>query len=128
MRISGQHETLLVMRADGQLEHYDTLEWGFPLGLTADIEAFMGEQNITLQPGDGIVLYTDGITEAFNPTGAMYGLTRLCEVVQAAWQQPAEAIMDALLTDLHHHIVPSDKMLNDRMQNGFTDAFHLKAG
>jgi sigma-B regulation protein RsbU (phosphoserine phosphatase) len=46
-----------------------------PLGVSA-AEQFE-EAEYTLQPGDQFVLYTDGITEARNPAGRMFGLERL---------------------------------------------------
>ncbi len=54
--------------------------------------------------GDGGVLYTDGITEAANPTGDQYGQQRLCEVVQAHWDQGCEAIKEAVVADMRRHI------------------------
>lgn len=37
---------------------------------------------INLNPGDVVVLYTDGVTEAFDINGVQYGLEKLCEVVR----------------------------------------------
>jgi phosphoserine phosphatase RsbU/P len=44
----------------------DTIDLGIPLGLEDTIDAFSAEVKRTLQPGEGLVLYTDGITEAAN--------------------------------------------------------------
>ncbi len=43
-----------------------------PLGITGDVS--YGETMITLEPGQTIVLYTDGITEAMSPDGRMFGV------------------------------------------------------
>jgi sigma-B regulation protein RsbU (phosphoserine phosphatase) len=48
---------------------------GFPLGITS--EGAYDECVQQLQPGDQIVFYTDGITEASNPEGMLFGTDRL---------------------------------------------------
>jgi sigma-B regulation protein RsbU (phosphoserine phosphatase) len=66
IRLSGQHEQLIVVRTNGQTELVDTLELGFHLGVEMSIAQLVDEISIKLQPGEGIVLYSDGITEAEN--------------------------------------------------------------
>lgn len=61
-----------------------------------------------LEPGGGIVLYTDGITEAENAAGDLYGLARLQAVITKAWQQPAQGVLDALLADVAGFIGQQD--------------------
>jgi sigma-B regulation protein RsbU (phosphoserine phosphatase) len=51
-----------------------------PLGLFGDQVYEQSTQ--ALRPGDQIVFYTDGITEATNPAGAMFGLERLDEALE----------------------------------------------
>ena len=53
---------------------------GLPLGISA--EAIYHESTRVLRPGDQIVFYTDGITEAANPAGEMFGMERLDRVLQ----------------------------------------------
>ncbi|MCP3993696.1 MAG: SpoIIE family protein phosphatase, partial [bacterium] len=85
LNASGQHEQILVVRQDGWVEAVDTLDLGFPLGLESGIARFVDETSIELQPGDGIVLYSDGITEAENVEKEFYGIERLCVVVSEHW-------------------------------------------
>ncbi len=99
LKASGQHEQLLVVRHGGQVEMIDTQDLGFPLGLEPEIARFVKETSIDLQPGDGIVLYSDGIIEAENAAGEFYGLGRLREVVSGHWAGVAEAIKDAVVAD-----------------------------
>jgi sigma-B regulation protein RsbU (phosphoserine phosphatase) len=53
---------------------------------------------VTLQPGDLLVLYTDGITEAANPKGDEFGLERLQAVVKKYAQEPLVALAVAIET------------------------------
>jgi len=59
---------------------------------------------VQLQPGDGVVLYTDDITEAENLAGQQYGLARLCTVVGQHWAAPAEVIKESVVMDVHQHM------------------------
>ncbi|MGK7882869.1 MAG: PP2C family protein-serine/threonine phosphatase [Crocosphaera sp.] len=104
LRLSGQHESLIVVRKGGEIEIVDTIDLGFPLGLEEDISDFLGETEILLNAGDIVVLYTDGITEAEDPRGEMYGLERLCEIVSQNWEQSAQEIKTAVIDDVKQHI------------------------
>ena len=61
-------------------------------------------RSVRLEPGDGIVLYTDGITEAENMANEQYGLARLCAVVSRHWSESAEAIKEAVVSDVAAYI------------------------
>jgi serine phosphatase RsbU (regulator of sigma subunit)/DNA-binding LacI/PurR family transcriptional regulator len=100
LRVSGQHEYVIVVRKDGQVELNDTLDLGLPLGLMSGVAEFVQEKSIDLQPGDGIVLYSDGITEAENESGEFYGLERLCNVVGEHWNGTAEDVKDEVVADV----------------------------
>jgi len=101
LRLIGQHEEALVVRSDGRIERLDTVNLGFPLGMVKDIRQWIAETTITLESGDGLVLYTDGVTEAQNARDEFYGLERLCAVICANWRDAsAEAVKDAIVADL----------------------------
>ncbi len=104
LRLSGQHESLIVVRKGGEIEIIDTIDLGFPVGLEEDISDFLGETQILLNAGDVVVLYTDGITEAEDPRGEMYGLQRLCKIVSQNWEQSAQEIKTAVIDDVKQHI------------------------
>jgi len=103
IRLSGQHEEVILVRKGGHVERIDTINLGFPLGLEADIADFVAHTQIYLNPGDGIVLYTDGITEAQN-LEQFYGLDRLCEVVQHHWWRSAQEVQKAVIQDVQQFI------------------------
>lgn len=104
VRISGQHEEVLIVRAGGLVERIDTMDLGMPIALDDEIADFIDSTSIDLGPGDSIVLYTDGITEAKNMERAQYGLDRLCAIVSQNWQQSAEEIKQAAIADVHNFI------------------------
>lgn len=102
--LSGQHEEMIVVRSGGKIERVDTIDLGFPIGLEADISDFVAQTYVQLQPGDVVVLYTDGITEAENQAGVRYGIEQFCQVISHNWQQSAEAIRQAVVDDVRRHI------------------------
>jgi sigma-B regulation protein RsbU (phosphoserine phosphatase) len=104
LRLSGQHESVIFVRASGEIELIDTMDLGFPIGLDEDIADFITEKEIHLNSGDGVVLYTDGITEAENEAGEFYELERLCEVIRQCWQQSSNEIKEAIIKDVRRHI------------------------
>ena len=104
VRLSGQHEEMLVVRQDGSIERVKTIDLGFPLGLVDEIADYIQYRTVVLQPGDGVVLYTDGITEAENVAREQYGLERLCAVVCQHWGQAADTIKEAVVADVQRHI------------------------
>jgi serine phosphatase RsbU (regulator of sigma subunit) len=103
LRVSGQHESLLLVR-QGRVTVVDTQDWGFPLGLVDDVRDFVKTATFKLAPGDGLVLYTDGITEAENASGEFYGIARLCELIERSWDNSAETIAQTLMTDMGHFV------------------------
>ena len=54
-------------------------------------------------PGDLLVLYSDGITEAFNPNAEMYGLERLQALISKKRHLSPEEIKTEILSDLQAH-------------------------
>ncbi|MCC5618429.1 SpoIIE family protein phosphatase [Nostoc sp. CHAB 5836] len=104
LRLSGQHEEMIVVRSGGHLEQIDTIDLGFPLGLQADIAVFVAQTEVQLHPGDVVVLYTDGIIEAEDILGRQYGLKRLCELVKLNWRRSADKIKQTVIDDVKGHI------------------------
>ena len=79
--------------------HSDTVRAeGFPLGLFPAVS--YDELNITAQPGDAFVFVSDGILDAENAAGEMYGDGRLAHLLCARREQPAQQIADAIMADV----------------------------
>lgn len=88
------HNPGLLVRRDGTVQRLEAN--GLPIGLFPVVE--YGRVDVTLEPGDVLVLYTDGITEAANPDNDEFGLDRLQAVVQKHAQEPLVALAVAIET------------------------------
>jgi sigma-B regulation protein RsbU (phosphoserine phosphatase) len=95
---------VLIIRKNGEVERIDTFDLGFMVGLKPDITAFVSQLEVQIQPGDGFVLYTDGITEARNSEEMEYGVERLCETISRHWQYSATEIQKAVIADVRHYV------------------------
>ncbi|XUR34880.1 HAMP domain-containing protein [Rhizobium leguminosarum bv. trifolii] len=100
MILSGQHEEVVVVRANGEVERIDTMDLGIPIGLEADISAFIKTREITFETGDLILLHTDGVTEAENDAGELFGIERLCREALRLKDQSAEKVVAGIIATL----------------------------
>jgi serine phosphatase RsbU (regulator of sigma subunit) len=73
----------------------ETLGDNFPLGILDDAD--YQETRLHLEPGDKVVLYTDGIVEAMNEKEEIFGFERLLETVQEAYSLNANALLKKIL-------------------------------
>ena len=71
---------------------------GFPLGLFP--EATYEEFTLSLQPGDAIIFFSDGITDALNESGELFGDERLIAVVRQNLHESAARIADIIFDEL----------------------------
>jgi sigma-B regulation protein RsbU (phosphoserine phosphatase) len=62
------------------------------------------EQQIVLGPGDALVLFTDGLTEAINANNEEFGTARMMEVVRTTRHLPAAAILETLASEAAAHV------------------------
>ncbi len=86
------HNPPLWIRSGGRIE--PLRRTGIALGILEGGQ--MTERTIELGSGDSVLLYTDGITEAFSPSEDMFGEARLLEVVRAAADADAGELLDVI--------------------------------
>ncbi|HWQ20297.1 MAG TPA: SpoIIE family protein phosphatase, partial [Methanotrichaceae archaeon] len=91
------HPPLLVFRTGG-CRCTEQEVTGVALGAMDGME--YEERQVQFMPGDVAVLYTDGVTEAVNNKGEMYGLKRLCSVMTKNGHLSAQVIMEKVLDDI----------------------------
>jgi serine phosphatase RsbU (regulator of sigma subunit)/DNA-binding NarL/FixJ family response regulator len=72
---------------------------GMVLGVVED--ATWQQETVRLAPGDVLVLYTDGVTDAEDERGSFFGQERLLEVAQANLGRSAQDIQDAVMAGVH---------------------------
>jgi sigma-B regulation protein RsbU (phosphoserine phosphatase) len=67
-------------------------------------EAVYLPQELSLAPGDSLILYTDGVTEAINPAQELFGEERLLEAASAAAGLPPQAVAEAIFSRLREFV------------------------
>lgn len=89
------HNPPYLLRANGGRETLPAT--GVPFGI--DPAGFHRIGETVLMPGDGLFLYSDGITEAVDPRGALYGSARLERVLDRSQGRSAAALVGEVLAD-----------------------------
>jgi sigma-B regulation protein RsbU (phosphoserine phosphatase) len=95
---NGGHCRPVLLRA-GEPPCWAVKNLGTALGFDAGLEFERTE--LTLRPGDALVFYTDGVSEAFNPADECYGDDRLIADTAALAGQPASTLTATLLAKVH---------------------------
>lgn len=98
MRIAnaGHEPTLLVRAGGGPIESLE--RFGPLLGAFGRLD--LDEETVEVGPGDLVLFYTDGVTDARAPSGERFGDARLLEVVNRHRSASVQAIVDAIATAL----------------------------
>ncbi len=94
--LNAGHNPPLIVHSAGTVEQLAS--GGLPLGIKPDAEYREGRTQ--MQPGDVLVIYSDGVTEAVSPTGEEFGPTRLYEVVSRNVEASAAGIRDRIESSL----------------------------
>lgn len=91
------HEPPLLLHPDGSVERIPHSA-GMALGLWDPIT--LDEKEITLAPGDTLIMYTDGMTDCRNPEGESFGLDRIKLLLSDLTKLNGQLICDKLLETL----------------------------
>jgi len=87
--VNAGHPCPLIRRHDGRIEVFAKEQSGLPLAIQGDWQYETVET--TLEPGDVVILYTDGVTDAFNLQNERFGDARLHSMLIKASAGPAAA-------------------------------------
>ncbi|HEX9749915.1 MAG TPA: SpoIIE family protein phosphatase [candidate division Zixibacteria bacterium] len=93
---SAGHCPSILARTDGSVELLDST--GTVIGVHEDFTHI--EEHYPMSPGDLLVLYTDGVTEAVNPHGGMFGDDRLADFVRAHRDRPTVELIETLADEV----------------------------
>jgi phosphoserine phosphatase RsbU/P len=88
------HNPPLLMKANGDISFVPQGEQ--PLGMFENTRYH--EHHMLIEPGDVLVLYTDGVTEAQSPDGVEFGRDRLAQAVKENYDLPARELIASLET------------------------------
>jgi serine phosphatase RsbU (regulator of sigma subunit) len=86
------HNPPLLLKANGETQIIEHGE--LPLGMFSGTRYH--EYHLLIEPGDVLVLYTDGVTEALSPEGVEFGRDRLLQAVKENCEQPARELIASL--------------------------------
>ena len=95
--VGAGHVDTLILRANGETVTLGST--GTPLGLLPPLLPY-GEVNLRLEPGDTLVLFSDGVTEAQNADEEEYGEARLVDCLRAVADQPAAVMIERLMASI----------------------------
>jgi hypothetical protein len=114
--VNAGHNPPILRRNTGALERLN--DGGIPLGILADAAYQSGA--VTLQSGDWLVIFTDGVTEAENAAGEEYGEARLLNVLDANSTMTPALLMQTVMRNL-------DQFVGDAPQHDDVTLVLLKA-
>lgn len=105
---NGGHNAPLLIGQDGGVEYLGQRHGPF---VGAADEVTYGKSQTRLNPGDTLLLYTDGVTEAENHLGDFYSDERLRHLVETLQGQSSQDVVNAVLADIDEfsqNVPPSD--------------------
>jgi serine phosphatase RsbU (regulator of sigma subunit) len=97
---SAGHEDAHLIRADGSLERLHST--GLPAGF--DLDAHYEQQEVRLEPGDLLAVFTDGISEATTDGDIFYGEERAEKLFRRMHLDPLPSIREALFAEIHEYL------------------------
>ncbi len=98
--VNAGHMGPMIRRADGRVEVIGEDMGGLPLAYSE--ETLYRAARTTLEPGDLVVLYTDGVHEAMNPESQIFRTDRLKRTIERA-PKGAEGVVDAIVKAIRQH-------------------------
>ena len=91
------HNPPYIKRADGGIERVET-EKACVVGVLKDMA--YGEGRILMAPGDSMLLYTDGVTEAMDSAQRLFSETRLADLLVSSRQPSAQALVEEIAAEV----------------------------
>jgi hypothetical protein len=104
---AGHHDPYVYRAATGKLEALSS--WGFPLGVRRR-DPFR-EHTVEFEPGDRLILYSDGLIEAVDDDGEPFGFDRFEQTIMASGKLTADGMKKSLLSAVKkftHNRPPED--------------------
>jgi len=99
---AGQTQPILLSAETGEAKLIETEGDAFPLGIIDDAD--YQETMLQLDSGDLAIFYTDGVVEAMNKKGKMYGFDRFLEVIKGNSGLDADIFLEKLINDINSFV------------------------
>jgi serine phosphatase RsbU (regulator of sigma subunit) len=96
------HNPPYLLRSDGIADPHALIRNAIPIGIAEDTT--WGNDTVLIQPGDALILYTDGIPEAQNREGEFFGERSLVEVAKANLGKSAGDLQATILDAVHQFV------------------------
>ena len=99
--VNAGHWPALLKKVTGEVRFVGEEKAGPPLGVTNNVayDSFVG----TFDPGDLLILFTDGMVDAMNSNGDAFGQTRIIDVVRRSSGSP-EDVGNRLVQEIHRFV------------------------
>ncbi len=94
--VNAGHNPPLLVRADGRLQRLE--DGGLVLGMFENVVYADGA--VRMEPGDTLLIYSDGVTETWDPEGDEFGEEKLAALLTRDRALGAEALQDAVLREI----------------------------
>jgi phosphoserine phosphatase RsbU/P len=94
--VNAGHNLPMLRRKSGAIERLEA--GGLPIGIMAEASYLFG--TVTLEPGDWLVIFTDGMVEAVNTNDEEYGEERLLQTIAAGVQDTPAQLIQRMMTSL----------------------------
>lgn len=104
--VNAGHDSPFLLRAGAEMMAL-TCEGGPPLGTVEDFHYTVERYQLT--PGDLLLLYTDGVTEAESPDDSFYTSARLQLLLRSARTDTAKAVVELVCEDVHRFSAGGDQ-------------------
>jgi sigma-B regulation protein RsbU (phosphoserine phosphatase) len=98
--VNAGHNSPVIRRANSSTERLESA--ALPLGITS--EAAFPSSEVTLQPGDTLVLFTDGVVEAFNAAGEEFSDNRWLNIIRGLPDLNAQQTLQFLMKSVEDFV------------------------
>ena len=104
MKVARAGHCPMLLMSDGKGIFIKPQGMGLGMGSSEIFTKTIAQEEVRLKEGDVVVLYTDGITEAYPKNGSEFGYEKLLEVVQNVGSKSAQEIRDAIVMSVDDHM------------------------
>lgn len=114
--MTGAGHEYLLMYKKSESKVYAVKSGGIALGMTRDISKILKEIQLAFEPGDCLILYTDGITESRNgnkESDLMFGIERLTRLIADAPSKTAAGIFKHITIELSRFMGYNHRQFDD---------------